>query len=280
MKTSALAALGLILGYGVFHDGEAHRTEWLHCLVAFGILGSAYAVFFRQAGPPGQERRVWWILAVVALIFAIQLLPLPAAVLRILSPGSAELFQAALEQSAPRAVPISVAPSATYRQIVNLLAYLLVFALITDPTVRWTRSIWLLAGPLMAIGFLEALLGFLQFSYGDSKLSVSGTYANRNHFAGLLEMCLPFAAMLPVAIWRRRAEDRDPTLSPVLTSCFFLIVATIILIAIMQSLSRMGFVATLISLFVIAVAAQTAVALGVSAGVAVSADRFQAQPRR
>ena len=108
--------------------------------------------------------------------------------------------------------------------------------------------------PLILIGLLEAILGILQTAYGNAKNSVSGTYANHNHFAGLLEMCLPFAVMLPLAIWRRASRQRD-ALMPVLFCCGWMAVSAVFLLAVVDSLSRMGFIATLLSLFLIAVSA-------------------------
>jgi O-antigen ligase len=196
---------------------------------------------------------VWLLLGLVVLVCSVQLVPVPIGLLRLVSPGSAELFQPALlAHGSSQATPISVVPANTYRSTLNLLAYLLIFAIMGDIAARWTRAIWMLALPLVLIGFLDAVVGMLQFFYGDPKSQVSGTFANRDHFAGLLELCLPFAVMLPVAIWRRKTEEDDTSLGPVTQCCVFAAMATVMLIGIVNSLSRMGFVAALISLFVVA----------------------------
>jgi O-antigen ligase len=256
MNALALIALTAILSYGVFFDGGGYRPQWLHCLVAFGVLTVVYSAgrVIRPGIPPRSDRRVWLLFAVVFLVCGFQLLPLPAGLLRILSPGSLELYQPALAQlGTPQAIPISVVPAATFRLTLNLLAYIAVFFIVTDLAARWTGQIWTLALPIVLIGGLEAAVGILQIFYGDPKAAVSGTFANRDHFAGLLELCLPFAVMLPVAVWRRKGKEPESSLESVVLCCVLGVIATVILIGIVNSLSRMGFVAALMSLLVIAV---------------------------
>src|SRR5437763_12348680 len=114
MTATALVALAAILSYGILNDGGAHRSEWLQCLVAFGILGAVYAIVraLRGGSAPRQDRRVWWLMAAVVLICGIQLIPLPSALLRIVSPASLEMYRPATALgAAPQHTPISVVPS-------------------------------------------------------------------------------------------------------------------------------------------------------------------------
>ena len=53
------------------------------------------------------------------------------------------------------------------------------------------------AAPLLLIGALETVWALMQVG---GPTAVSGSYYNRNHLAGLLEMLLPFAAMYGLAI--------------------------------------------------------------------------------
>ena len=109
---------------------------------------------------------------------------------------------------------------------------------------------WTLAVPIIIIAALEAAYGLLLFFQGaELQHSAHGTYINRNHFAGLLEMALPFAIMYAVAIARDgRAQSRRPALAA-LRACVLFAVAALILVGIIYSYSRMGFVACLLSLF-------------------------------
>lgn len=97
---------------------------------------------------------------------------------------------------------------------------------------------------------LEAALGIWQQSTGSGP--AHGTYVNRDHFAGLLEMSFPFLVMYPFAAMRQQSPVRDESrLWPAVKACISLGLAALILVAIIDSMSRMGFVAALFSLFVI-----------------------------
>src|ERR1035437_2020942 len=56
---------------------------------------------------------------------------------------------------------------------------------------------WLVAAPVLVLAWLEAVLGLAQFFFmrmaGPNAASVTGTYVNYDHFAGLLEMSFPLA---------------------------------------------------------------------------------------
>ena len=129
--------------------------------------------------------------------------------------------------------------------------YLLVFLLVRDLAWRLRDSPWLPALPLLGIAVCEAALGLFQAYAPNPDGFVAGTYVNHNHFAGFLELCLPFAVLYPVAILKR---PRPRYVSPILAlkACGLLSVAAIILLAILSSLSRGGFLAALTSLLVIA----------------------------
>jgi O-antigen ligase len=73
---------------------------------------------------------------------------------------------------------------------------------------------------------------------------------NHNHYAGFLEMALPFAVIYPVAIWRRPRPRGHLTMAPALGACGVWALAGLIFTAIVYSYSRMGFIATICSLVV------------------------------
>jgi O-antigen ligase len=85
----------------------------------------------------------------------------------------------------------------------------------------------------------------LQAGAGTRPSGATGTYQNHNHFAGLLEMCLPFSAMFAWAQFLRPAT---------LAASAWLAVSAALLAAVTVSLSRMGFVASLAGLFASAAA--------------------------
>ena len=80
-----------------------------------------------------------------------------------------------------------------------------------------------------------------------------GTFLIRNHYAGFLEMILPFVALHPFAVLTSREPDHE--VAPALLVCTGLGLSALIMAAILSSLSRMGFVASLVSITFVIIAA-------------------------
>jgi O-antigen ligase len=100
---------------------------------------------------------------------------------------------------------ISIVPSVTEAAWLSLLPPLAVFLLV----VRLDRDRLLsLVLAFLGIASAEALLGLIQYGMtGDSAL---GTYRNRNHLAGVLEMALPVGLAL-LAATVGQSESRYPS---------------------------------------------------------------------
>jgi len=107
---------------------------------------------------------------------------------------------------------------------------------------------WILAVPVVMIAFLEAVLGLFQF-YGGGDGAV-GTYVNRNHFAGLLEMGLPLALMLGIFALSQNRDRFQSRVLPTVVACVLFGSAAVMLVSVINSQSRMGFVSALVSLFI------------------------------
>jgi O-antigen ligase len=194
----------------------------------------------------------------------LQVIPLPVAALRVLSPQRA----AAVDALAPigaglRFASLSVAPGRTFRQFLLVSGYVVVFWTIHNVASRNPHRRWILVAPIIAIGTLEAALGvwqslglgLYQNFGGPGAPSRFGTYANHNHYAGFLEMALPFAVMYPVALLRRHGRDDHAAPARALAACGVWAAAGTMLLGIVFSLSRMGFVCTLFALLVAGVLA-------------------------
>jgi O-antigen ligase len=174
------------------------------------LLAAACRQFWRK-GWPALSRRPALIIAVVAAIPLLQLMPLPEELLSVLSPGRPKLAHAfaASGVAVPLASGISLVPHQTTLSLLRLYCYLLAFLLAyqnagSRPGRRSLR--WV----LLVLALIEATYGLFQYLTGwqyiynyaktSSFTSASGTYINYNHFAGLLEMALPF---LVVQLWLR-----------------------------------------------------------------------------
>jgi O-antigen ligase len=127
---------------------------------------------------------------------------------------------------------------------------LIIFLLVRELTWRFDDSCWLAIWPMVAIGALEAGLGLCQYFGGTGEQVRWGTYANHNHYAGFLEMALPFAVVYPVVLLRRSRSRGHSPLAPALGACGVWALAGLMFAGIIYSFSRMGFIAALSSLFV------------------------------
>ncbi len=178
---------------------------------------------------------------------AFQLVPLPLSLLGFLSPTRNEVVQAAepvlgLQNSAP----ISAVPLATFDGLLSLAAYLLILLSMRQAAGRLRHRIWLCALPLILLGTAEAALGLFQYYAGDG--TVRGTYVSRDHYSGLLEMTMALAVAWGVEKLRRRREG-EPEMGLILGACALFGAAAAMLLAVIHSLSRMGFIAALGGLF-------------------------------
>ena len=87
---------------------------------------------------------------------------------------------------------------------------------------------------------------------GGAQQGATGTYANHNHFAGLLEMSMPFALMAAVAATGELRAEYHPKTRIAVWACVLWGLGGLIFAGIVCSFSRAGFVAGLVSLFVMA----------------------------
>jgi O-antigen ligase len=79
---------------------------------------------------------------------------------------------------------VSLKPPATFEHVLRILAFTVVFLTIRNMKCRAA------ALPIIFVAALEALIGLFGMT---AENGAHGTYVNRNHFAGLLEMALPLA---------------------------------------------------------------------------------------
>ena len=249
-----LLSLTVVLGYAAFRSGATLPEEWLPALLGLGVLS---AWVFARSSPIRRGRstasKAALCLAVVLPIYvALQLVPLPDGVMSVLSPARAKLADSlAAAELRPDSYPLSASPAATVAHLLRLLGYAAAFLAIRETALRRGRD-WALAIPIVAPAAAEALLGLLQVQLGEPM--ATGTFVNRNHFAGMLELALPFALVYPFSVLRpeedglRHRSERAIPLRRSLAAAAGWGVAAILLAGLMLSLSRAGF---LIGLFAV-----------------------------
>ena len=190
---ACVALTGLVLAYAAFFYGGVVPENWNVCLLAIGCITALYWMFSRKRDrAPRLEPLLLWPMILLPCYLAFELIPLPLSVLKALSPARAELLQALQPLFADaNSAPLSVMPPAALAQWFRIIAYIAVFLLIRELTWRFLRMRWAIVVPLLIIGTLEAALGMIQCAADWGNAAAHGTYVDRDHFAGLLEMVLP-----------------------------------------------------------------------------------------
>ena len=157
---------------------------------------------------------------------ALQIVPLPMFLVRILSPGTYAFHKAFSPGFAgTEFLSLSVVPAQTFREGLELAAYVLVGFLVIR-TVTRGREIRRIIAFLVAVGAFEAFYGLFELTTRNPRIlfykkiyspdSVTGTFVNRSHLAGYLEMIIPLAIGLLIArldffsLGGEGLKDEDP----------------------------------------------------------------------
>jgi O-antigen ligase len=211
------AAILLLLGVAPLLAGAVHPPVYATLLALATLLGLHAA--WRSPSPLGPLPAGRLLLAAHALVL-LQLVPLPPAVLGLVSPGSL-VFWTTRELAPFAARPISVSPADTLRGLAFLVAFsllaLAVWRELTAPP--WARRLLLTVvgtGLVATVGaFVQSVSSQPARLWGvfqpDWDWAVFGPYVNRNHFGGYLVMAAPLAIGFALealsrlgAAWRRR----------------------------------------------------------------------------
>ena len=216
-----------------------------------------------------------WILPFLCLVL-LQAIPLPGRVVSWLSPN--RLFsglQPALAPGAAHWATLSLYPHDTLIGLFKLGAYLAAFVLAAYAfEAREGKNV--LASGLIVLGSFEAAYGIVQYLTGYQKIfgftkqfyteDATGTYINHNHFAGFLELVIPFAAMMvfynlqprsPHGVpERRRGRAAGYSLSLHPRILFYAFIVILLLVAVVFSRSRTGIFSVLMSLILMGLLGQ------------------------
>lgn len=138
-------------------------------------------------------RPALWLLALWVVYVALQLLPMPALMRQMLSPESLAMYRLAGENGW---MPISLFPYGTFLFWLRSVAYVLLFSMILL-LVNSKHRLVMLGYALLLSGVFQAFYGSimtlsgLEYGFFAKKAylgNATGTFVNRNHFAGYLEL--------------------------------------------------------------------------------------------
>ena len=206
----------LLLGAGPLLAGAVHEPVFVPLLAGASLAGLV-ALWHERNAPRRPLPGLKLALGLMALAL-VQLVPLPPAVLRVVSPGSYAFHdQTLLVRPLTAWKPISVSPPDTLRGLAFLAAFgLLAVAVQLEladgrwrrrllRTVVWTGLVLTIVALLQAVSpEPKRLYGFWKPTWD---WAVFGPYVNRNHFAGYLVMAGALALGVALdALARLRAE--------------------------------------------------------------------------
>ena len=245
-------SLGLLTigwSYAVYAIGgvDASSSRWF--VQAVALAGILLWLLPRNHEPGKAKWLDSALLFAVLLLALLQVVPLPIGWIHLISPERFLQLSALSQVIGPiRNATLSSVNAASRDAILVLAAYALVYLVVFDLCRRWPGRRWLVVAPVMGIAFLEAVLGLLQYYAGADV--ASGTYLNRNHFAGLLEMSLPFSLMLGFQSLAGNRSRLETPAWPTIRACLFFGMSAVMLVSVINSQSRMGFISVLVSLLV------------------------------
>jgi O-antigen ligase len=181
-----------------------------------------------------------------------QVAPAPPALAERLTPEhwrAVAAARAATGENPGAWMSLSVAPSATFERLLDVVPAMAAFIAAREMAWWWRDRIWVAVAPVVGVAWLESVLGLAQFYFarvdGGEASSAVGTYVNRNHFAGLLEMAFPVAVALALVAWRKGGAPNSHTVAAALRMALLLVVSACLLAGVVVSQSRMGFVCVL-----------------------------------
>ena len=227
---------------------------------AFGLSAAWLLLWaFGRAEIPDVARRAWPAFALLGLwlvLLGLHVLALPQSWVSFLSPQAAQMHALADSLGAARETwTLSIDPYASKMFLLRSIALACVFGLALV-LVNRRRRLRLLAGVLVYAGLVHAVYAVLMHLAGVNQeflgtniphgSQASGTFVNRNHFAGYLEMLLALGIGLLIAgLSERRADSWKQfarlTLDWILSPKMVLrLTLCVLVIALTTTHSRMG----------------------------------------
>lgn len=245
-----LSLLTVTTAYAVFTGGADDPFSFAVTVGLLGLVGIAGGLLLFQAGPASRsERRINWAAFGFILYVAFQLVPLPVGLLRVIDPTRYEIATALSDiTGAVHYAPLTVAPPTTWIHLSRICGYAIAFFVARQLVRRSPFGPWTAVMPLVFIAGTQAAYGFF-VGPDTAGHSLSGSYPNRNHFAGLLEMALPLSIGFAVSVLYRSGRRGVLAMTDVLKASAPLAIALLLFSAILYSNSKGGAVASLLSLF-------------------------------
>ena len=259
--TLALVIVGVTLAFGGVQPIVYSLMEIVLFLALLLVIVKPH-----REDSPALHAPIW--LALFTVLVLLQIVPLPLWIVTRLSPARAlDPKFTDLTHHSWLWTTLSIYPHDTLLNLIKLLACFTAFVLaayVFDSEKRKSALVVV----LMILGGSEAAYGLVQYLTGWQKIftftkvdyrdDATGTYINHNHFAGLLELTLPFVIASVFYLYQVWSENRGRRSaakhrsSAGIQSVFYLFLAAIMVVALLSSHSRGGLLAAGISILFVA----------------------------
>jgi putative inorganic carbon (HCO3(-)) transporter len=261
----------LVIAWGVFAFGAVYPWAYWPLFAATAVIGIVH-IFARS--PVGTNTNVVRAFALIAAAMAIQLVPLPQAVIAFVSPATDALLRQhdlAYAGNPSTWHALSIDPKLTRIGLAAFVALAMLSIGLARALGR--ASVTALAFGIAGIGLVLAVFGLIQRSTGTLKIygfwspvhhpyQIYGPFVNRNHFAGWMIMAIPLAIGVAFAAiasagkakrtdWRNRIlwlASPDGNRFAWATFCVFAMG-----VALMLTLSRSGIAVFFVTMGIVAV---------------------------
>jgi len=189
--------------------------EWSILVIEIAVLVMMAAYILMKERPQNNEllslSLKWprYLFVGLFIFIFIQIIPLPNFIVKIFSPNI-HSFQNIFSSDFSRIkfMSLSLIPSHTLCEGLELLSYFLLGFLIVKNVTR-RRQIMRIFYVLVSMGIFEAFYGMFELYSKNPRIlfyekrfyldTVTGTFVNRNHLSGYLEMIIPLAIGLIIA---------------------------------------------------------------------------------
>jgi len=204
-------------------------------------------------------------LALLCTYIFMQLVPLPPGIIKIISPGTYNLYSETVFVEGPaRWMPLSIDVKATLTEFFRILSYA-VFYVLTIQLLSRKENLKKAIAAIIIFASVLSFLGILQHILSNDKIywvrrtvqgaSPFGPYVNRNHYAGLMEMIFPLVLSLflfykPHIAYKSLRDKLTQAFNLRSTNIYLLLGFSAVLIAtsVFLTLSRSGIVSLCVSL--------------------------------
>lgn len=206
----------VLLAFSVVFGGASREHALRLALVELAALPLLVFGLSRLIRDPDwrRHRLALGLLAALAALPLVQLIPLPPAIWTNLAGRQDMVLALELAGLQPGWAPLSVTPDLTWQAFLALLPPAAMFiAVLSSSHAQTTRSILL----YLLVAMISLMLGLAQAVSGDQNLyawattragTMAGFFANKNHLATLFLSTIPFAVVLGAATLRRHGEGR------------------------------------------------------------------------